>query len=58
MILQIAALCAINVGAMGMTVEKIDEAQLKCQQYYSKCVAGVDQEQSLRLCILDRKLEK
>ena len=61
MISIIAALCSINIGAMSITIEKIDAAQLSCQKYYIECLSKSPiqpaQESQLRECILNRELK-
>lgn len=48
-ILAIAMLCSVNYEYIKVT----DEYQLKCQQYYVKCV----KEKKLEQCVLDRKVK-
>ncbi len=65
LIMAIIGLCHISVGGMGMTPEKVDEAQLGCQKYYTVCMSTVPDPtaspaESARLmkCVLAREATK
>ena len=53
----IALLCQIQIGAMGISIEKLDSFQLECQKYYIKCTEASfgTEEARLKNCILKRE---
>lgn len=54
----IAILCQINIGAMGITIDKIKEEQISCHKYYVECIdkAGsfFEDYKILKTCIKNR----
>jgi hypothetical protein len=56
----IALLCQLNgAGAdSAHLIEYAEKKQLKCQQYYTKCLDPINSSyRTLSKCILDRKLD-
>jgi len=54
----IALLCQVNIGAMGLSIEKVEDAQKKCHKFFVKCVevkVKPSFDERLRDCILERE---
>ncbi len=60
MLALIVSLCQFNIGSMNVSIEKVANAQLDCQQYYIKCFdeaknpMAEDYQKTLRACVLKK----
>ena len=58
-IMAIAALCSIQIGAMGLSIKDVKKEQVECHQYFVKCLKekgkdGKISEDNLPICIEER----
>lgn len=52
----VALLCQINIGAMGISIDKIREEQIACHKYYAECVGNpAFADSKINQCVKDRK---